>query len=155
MATDFKKYLEAKPDAHLVLEGHADVRGSDAYNQALSERRAARVKSFLVEQGVPDSNIETKAYGKQQNLTLNQVKESIDKNPDLTTEERKRALARISVIKLASNRRVDVTLKGAGVSETSTPQFPFNAADALSLIGGRESERKTAKPAAKKPAKKK
>jgi len=155
LATDFKKYLEAKPDAHLVLEGHADIRGAAAYNQALSERRVARVKNFLIEQGVPEGDIETKAFGSQQNLTLEEVKDSIDKNSDLTTEERKRALARINVIKLASNRRVDITLNSAGQTETSVRQFPFNAADALSLIGGRESEMKMAKPAPKKKAVKK
>jgi outer membrane protein OmpA-like peptidoglycan-associated protein len=153
MAVDFKKYLEAKPDAHLILEGHADVRGAAAYNQALSERRVARVKSFLVEQGVPESDIETKAFGAQHNLTLEEVKASIDNNSELTTEERKRELARINVIKLASNRRVDITLNAAGQTETSARQFPFNATDALTLIGGRESEMK--KPAAKKKAVKK
>jgi outer membrane protein OmpA-like peptidoglycan-associated protein len=157
LASDFKSYLVSVPDAHLVLEGHADIRGSDAYNQALSERRVARVRSYLVEQGVPDSALETKAFGKQRNLTTEEVKDSIEKNPDLTQEERKRALARIQVIKLASNRRVDVTLKSAGQTETSLRQFPFNAADALSLIGGRQSEmKKPAKAAPKKrPAKKK
>jgi outer membrane protein OmpA-like peptidoglycan-associated protein len=152
MATDFKKYLETKPEAHLTLEGHADIRGSDAYNQALSERRVARVKSFLIEQGIPASDIDTKAYGKQKNLTTQEVKDSVEKNPDLTTEERKRALARITVIRMASNRRVDITLTSLGQSETSAGwKFPFNAADALSLIGGREAERKTtAKPAPKK-----
>ena len=152
MATDFKKYLETKPDAHLTLEGHADIRGLQPYNQALSERRVARVKGFLVEQGVPASAIDTKAYGEQKNLTTQEVKDSVEKNPDITTEERKRALARITVIRLASNRRVDITLTSLGQSETSAGwKFPFNAADALSLIGGRESERKTtAKPAPKK-----
>jgi outer membrane protein OmpA-like peptidoglycan-associated protein len=153
LATDFKKYLEAKPDAHLTLEGHADMRGSAAFNQALSERRVARVKSFLIEQGVPEADIETKAFGKDHNLTLAEVKESVDKNTEITTEERKRALTRINVILLASNRRVDVTLNAAGQTETSVRQFPFNAADALSLIGGRESEMK--KPAPKKAAPKK
>jgi len=156
LATDFKKYLEAMPNTHLVLEGHADVRGSIPYNQALSERRVARVKSFLVEQGVPEADVETKAFGSQHNLTLEEVKASIENNSDLTTEERKRALARIAVIKLASNRRVDITLSSAaGQTETSVKQFPFNAADALSLIGGRESEKKTApKKTVKKPVKK-
>jgi outer membrane protein OmpA-like peptidoglycan-associated protein len=156
LATDFKKYLEAKPDTHLVLEGHADIRGGAAFNQALSERRVARVKSFLVEQGVPEADIETKAFGAQHNLTTDEVKQSIDQNTELTTEERKRALARIAVIKLASNRRVDITLNSAGQTETSVRQFPFNAADALSLIGGRESEakKKPAKRAPKKPVKK-
>lgn len=152
LATDFKTYLQARPDAHLVLEGHADMRGSDAFNQALSERRVDRVKSFLVEQGIPESDIETKAYGKQRNLTTAEVKDSIEQNAELTPEERQRALARIEVIKLASNRRVDITLKAAGETETSVRQFPFNATDALTLIGGRESEMK--KPAARRPMKK-
>ncbi len=136
------------PDAHLILEGHADMRGSDAYNQTLSERRVAAVKSFLVENGVPEANIETMAYGKQRNLTLDEVRQSIENNPELTSEERQRAAKRIAVLKLASNRRVDVTLKTAGKTETSVRRFPFNAADALTLIGGREGEAK------KKPTKK-
>jgi len=142
LATDFKKYLESKPDAHLILEGHADMRGSDAYNQTLSERRVAAVKSFLVENGVPEASIETMAYGKQRNLTLDEVRQSIENNPELTSEERQRAIKRIAVLKLASNRRVDVTLKTAGKTETSVRRFPFNAADALTLIGGREGEAK-------------
>ena len=142
MATDFKKYLQAKPDAHITLEGHADHRGSAAFNQALTERRVARVKGFLVENGVPESAIDTKALGKEHNLSTDEVKQSIEQNPDLTTEERKRALARIAVIRMASNRRVDVTLNSAGQAETSVRQFPFNSTDALSLIGGREAPKK-------------
>ena len=157
MATDFKKYLEAKPDTHLTLEGHADHRGTPAFNQALTERRVARVKRFLVEQGVPESALDTKAFGAENNLTTDQVKESVMQNPDLTTEERKRALARINVIRMASNRRVDITLSSTGQTETSVRHFPFNSTDALSLIGGREKPKKAAptKPTTKKPAPKK
>jgi outer membrane protein OmpA-like peptidoglycan-associated protein len=156
LAADFKRYLEAKPDAHLILEGHADHRGAAAFNQALSERRVARVKSYLVEQGVPEADIETKAFGAQHNLTTEEVKTSIEQNTELTSEERKRALARIAVIRMASNRRVDVTLNAVGQTETSVRQFPFNAADALTLIGGREGEgkKKSTKAAPKKPVKK-
>ncbi len=151
LATDFKKYLEAKPDAHITLEGHADHRGSSEFNQALTERRVTRVKSFLVENGVPEAAIDTKALGKEHNLTTEEVKQSVEQNPDLTTEERKRALSRIEIIRMASNRRVDVTLNAAGQTQTSVRQFPFNATDALSLIGGRESEKKAAtKPTPKK-----
>jgi outer membrane protein OmpA-like peptidoglycan-associated protein len=156
MATDFKKYLQAKPDAHITLEGHADHRGSAAFNQVLTERRVARVKSFLVENGVPESAIDTRALGKEHNLSTEEVKQSIEQNPDLTTEERKRALARIAVIRMASNRRVDITLNSAGQAETSVRQFPFNSTDALSLIGGREVPKKapvkrSPKKATKKP----
>jgi len=157
LATDFKKYREAKPDAHLTLEGHADQRGTAAFNQALTERRVTRVKSFLVEQGIPESAIDTKAFGAERNLTTEQVKDSIQQNTELSAEERKRELARIQVIRLASNRRVDVTLNAGGTTETSVRQFPFNAADALTLIGGRESQVKKpapAKRATKKPVKK-
>lgn len=161
LATDFKKYLEAKPDAHLTLEGHADVRGSVPYNKALSERRVARVKSFLVEQGVPEANLDTKAFGDQHNLTAAEVKTAVEGNPELSKEEKARFLRNLTVIKWASNRRVDVTLNVAGQTETSVRQYPFNAADSLTLIGGREADRKAAAakkaPVAKKkaPAKKK
>jgi outer membrane protein OmpA-like peptidoglycan-associated protein len=146
LATNFKTYLVAKPDAHLVLEAHADVRGSDAYNQALTERRAAGVKAYLVDNGVPENTLETVGYGKQRNLTMEEVKDAIEKNTDLTPEERRRAQRNIMVIKLASNRRVDIVLKSAGgeAAETSVKQFPFNSSDALSLIGGREGEMKKA-----------
>jgi outer membrane protein OmpA-like peptidoglycan-associated protein len=152
LATDFQKYLAAKPDAHLTLEGHADKRGSVAFNQALSERRVARVKSFLVEHGVPAANIETTALGDQHNLTEAEVKDSVDNNPDLSQEERTRILSRMQTIIWASNRRVDVTLNTGGQTETSVRRFPFNAADSLTLIGGREGEakKKAAKPAPKK-----
>jgi outer membrane protein OmpA-like peptidoglycan-associated protein len=153
LATDFKKYREAKPDAHLTLEGHADVRGSVPYNQALSERRVARVKSFLIENGVPEANLETKALGAQHNLTAAEVKASVEQNPDLTKEERARVLRNMKTIIWASNRRVDITLNAAGQTETSVRQYPFNAADSLTLIGGREAAKKA--PAKKAPAAKK
>jgi outer membrane protein OmpA-like peptidoglycan-associated protein len=157
LATDFKKYLEARPDAHLTLEGHADVRGSVPYNQALSERRVARVKSLLVEHGVPEANLETKALGDQHNLTADEVKAAVEQNTELTKEERARVLRNLVVIKWASNRRVDVTLNAAGTTETSVRQYPFNATDSLTLIGGREADKKAApvKKTVKKPIKKK
>ena len=151
LASDFQEYLKAKPDAHLILEGHADRRGSVEYNDALSQRRVDRTKSFLVEHGVPEDHIETKALGKQHNLTDAEVRASIEGNPTITTEERKRILRNERTIILASNRRVDVTLSTTG--QSSVRQFPFNAADSLTLIGGRE--KPTAQPAMKKSARRK
>lgn len=154
LATDFKKYLESKPDAHLILQGHADKRGTAAYNQALSERRVNSTKNFLVQHGVPEANIETKAFGAEQNLTADQVKASVEQDTELTAGERQRILSHERVIILASNRRVDVTLNTTG--QESVRQFPFNAEDSLTLIGGREKPAaKTAKPAARRRAHKK
>jgi hypothetical protein len=149
LAADFKKYLENKPDAHLILGGHADHRGTPEYNKALSQRRVDGVKRFLVEQGVPEGNIDVKAFGEEDNLTTDQVKAAVDGNPDLSSEERARILKNINVVRMASNRRVDVTLSTTG--QSSTLVFPFNSTDALTLIGGREGAKKTP---AKKPVKK-
>ena len=132
LATDFKSYLTFKPDAHLTLNGHADVRGSVEYNQALSERRVARTKQFLVEQGVPDASIETHGLGKEQELTADQVKELVEQNPDLNAAEREKTLRDLTVIVLAQNRRVDVSLSTTG--QQSVRLYPFNAADALTLL---------------------
>jgi outer membrane protein OmpA-like peptidoglycan-associated protein len=143
LAADFKKYLEKNREAHLLLEGHADPRGPTKYDQKLSERRAGRVKSFLVEQGISESNIDTKAFGARHALSESAVKDAIGNNPQLSPEERQRALRNLQTIVLASDRRVDITLSTTG--ESSLRQFPLNAADALTLIGGREGEAKEKK----------
>jgi outer membrane protein OmpA-like peptidoglycan-associated protein len=150
LATDFKKYLEYKPDAHLVLSGHADMRGSVEYNKALSERRVTRVKLFLVEQGVPEAKIETRGLGKEDNLTTAQVEEAIKQNPELNAADRKKLLNELPLIVLAKNRRVDVTLSTTG--QQSELWYPFNAADALALIDQRNlTQKKATGGTAKKP----
>lgn len=132
LAESFKAYLTAVPDAHLVLGGHADERGPASYNQALSERRAELAKRFLVEQGVPEANLETQAYGKEQNLTAAQVKQLLEQNPNLSAEERQKAVAKIQTVVLANNRRVDITLSKTG--QESARQYPFNSPDYKALV---------------------
>jgi len=142
LADDFQKYLELKPDAHLILKSHADHRGSVEYNQALSERRVDRTRQFLVEHGVPAASLETKALGEEQNLTEAQVKDAVEQNPELTPAERQRVLDHMRTIVLASNRRVDVTLSTTG--QESVREYPFNAADSLTLIKTEETKRSPA-----------
>jgi OmpA family len=132
LATDFKEYLQMKPDAHLILTGHADVRGSVEFNQALTERRVDRVKSFLVEQGISADAIETRAMGKEQQLSTDQVKDLVQENPDLTDVEKAKVLKKLNVIVLAQNRRVDITLSTTG--QKSVRLYPFNAADSYTLL---------------------
>lgn len=51
----------------IVVAGHADARGSDAYNQALSERRANTIKEYLVESfGIEPNRLMTVGYGEYQ-----------------------------------------------------------------------------------------
>jgi outer membrane protein OmpA-like peptidoglycan-associated protein len=152
LASDFRTYLQSKPDARLTLEGHSDPRGSVQYNQALSERRVERTKRFLVEQGVPAANIETKSFGQQENLTDAQVRDAIERNPELSAAERQRVLHNMRLVVLASNRRVDITLSNAGQSsQESVRQYPFNAADSLTLLK-EEGTKKASRPAGKKKA---
>jgi outer membrane protein OmpA-like peptidoglycan-associated protein len=132
LAADFKKYLEQKPDARLVLTGHTDRRGSTKYNQALSERRAERVKQFLIDNGIPAAKIETRGVGKGENLNRDQVKQQIEQQASLNEAERKKILRKMPTVVLAQNRRVDITLSTTG--EQSLRQYPFDAADSSILL---------------------
>jgi outer membrane protein OmpA-like peptidoglycan-associated protein len=154
LAADFKQYVTYKPDAHLILGGHADIRGGKQYNQLLSERRVERAKNYLIEKGVPADHIDTKAYGVDQNMTDEQVKQLLEQDPDLTPAEKQQFVKNLVTIRLANNRRVDVTLSTTG--EQSVRRFPFNAHDALTLLSRKVEGAGTAKtPAAKSPAAKK
>src|SRR5215510_11811324 len=68
LASGFKQYLEYDPEAKLSLRGYTDERGTNDYNQSLSELRAQNVKDYLVSQGIAAEKIETAAYGKQMQL---------------------------------------------------------------------------------------
>jgi outer membrane protein OmpA-like peptidoglycan-associated protein len=152
LATDFKQYLTYRADAHLILEGHADVRGPKEYNIKLSERRVERTKSYLVEHSVPADHIETKAFGFEQNMTDAQVKALIEQDDQLAPEEKQKILKNLLTVRLANNRRVDVTLSTTG--EQSVRRFPFSAKDALTLLSRGGAAKETPKAAApKKPAK--
>ena len=60
--------MRASPNVTLRISGHADERGSDEYNLALSKRRAAEAKRFLMQQGVDSTRLETVGYGEEQPL---------------------------------------------------------------------------------------
>ena len=153
LVSDFKQYRTYKPDAHLILAGHADIRGTKEYNLKLSERRVDRVKSYLVEHGVLADHLETKALGEEQNMSEAEVKALIEQDTTLTEATRQKVLKNLPTIVLANNRRVDVTLSTTG--QQGVRGLPFNAEDAATLIRrGAEETKKAGKPAAK-PAPKK
>ncbi|HEV8110757.1 MAG TPA: OmpA family protein [Burkholderiales bacterium] len=55
----------AGPAARILIEGHTDAAGSDAYNRTLSQKRALAVKTYLVLQhGIPAANLHTVGLGK-------------------------------------------------------------------------------------------
>lgn len=58
-------WLKANPEVVVRIEGHADERGTPEYNLALGERRAKRVRDYLIQQGVPADNLLTTSYGEE------------------------------------------------------------------------------------------
>jgi outer membrane protein OmpA-like peptidoglycan-associated protein len=156
LATDFNNYLTYKPDAHLILEGHADVRGSKEYNDQLSQRRVERGRSYLAEKGVPGDHLEVRAYGFEKNMSAEEVRKLVEADPDLTPADKQKILRNLLTVRMANNRRVDITLSTTG--EQSARKFPFNAKDALTLLsrsGGETGAKKAPAAAPKKPAPKK
>ena len=54
----------AHPGLKLQVEGHTDSTGSDDFNQQLSEKRAAAVRDFLVQEGISMNSISARGFGK-------------------------------------------------------------------------------------------
>jgi outer membrane protein OmpA-like peptidoglycan-associated protein len=63
-----------------VVEGHTDSTGADAYNQALSERRANSVLRYLVDAGVPASRLSAQGFGESQPVADNDTAEGRAQN---------------------------------------------------------------------------
>ncbi len=82
------KAMKGDPKSSYLIEGHTDNRGGEAMNQDLSERRAARVKSWLTAAGIEGARLETKGFGQS-----------------------KPALPNDSEAGRAANRRVEVAIK--------------------------------------------
>ena len=64
--TEIETYLRQNPNVNLRLDGHADPRGSNKYNLALSERRVKAVRDALAKAGVSASRMSTGAHGEAQ-----------------------------------------------------------------------------------------
>ncbi|HXF77856.1 MAG TPA: OmpA family protein [Usitatibacter sp.] len=84
---DGKKSIDAALDKirgvdleMVIATGHTDSIGTAAYNQKLSERRAAAVKAYLVSKGIPASKVTTIGKGKTQPVATNKTAEGRQKN---------------------------------------------------------------------------
>jgi peptidoglycan-associated lipoprotein len=60
-----KRLFEEYPGTTVVVEGHADERGSAEYNLGLADRRATAAKEFLVQLGVSADRLRPVSYGKE------------------------------------------------------------------------------------------
>lgn len=102
--------LRQYPDKQISVEGHTDADGPDAYNQDLSERRAAAVREALVAGGVSSGLISSKGFGETQPVATN-----------------------ATAVGKQQNRRVEIVVLGAGsmavssdttTTETTAPTAP-------------------------------
>lgn len=64
----------------LLIKGHTDNVGADAYNMNLSDRRANSVRQFLINQGIAGSRLESLGFGETQPMDTNATKEGRAKN---------------------------------------------------------------------------
>jgi peptidoglycan-associated lipoprotein len=57
-------WLTANPGLPILIEGHADERGTEQYNLQLGARRASAVRDYMVSRGIPDARITTTTFGR-------------------------------------------------------------------------------------------
>ncbi len=69
------RILVKYPNTDLEIDGHTDSRGTEAYNQDLSERRARSVANYLAANGVSRSRLTTKGFGEMQPKYSNETEE--------------------------------------------------------------------------------
>jgi len=64
--SDIAAYMKQNPSAQVGIDGHTDPRGTDAFNQGLSERRVNAINEALINAGVSAGRIKTGAFGESQ-----------------------------------------------------------------------------------------
>jgi OOP family OmpA-OmpF porin len=73
--------LKRNPEVKVEVDGHTDAKGTDAYNQKLSERRAKGVYDYLIAHGVPESQLTgEKGFGKTMPIDTNDTAEGRQRN---------------------------------------------------------------------------
>lgn len=72
--------LRANPNVRIRIAGHADDRGSDEYNVALSQKRAASAKRYLVDQGIAADRIDVVGFGEERAVAMGTGEENWSRN---------------------------------------------------------------------------
>lgn len=82
--------LKNNPETTVLIVGHTDATGSDAYNQKLSVRRAEAVRSYTIAQGIASSRLSTEGRGESEAIA------------DNTTEEGRALNRRVEIVIVAN-----------------------------------------------------
>jgi OOP family OmpA-OmpF porin len=78
--------LQRRAGTKLEIRGHTDSVGSDAYNLALSQRRADSVKAYLVSKGLNAADLSTIGLGEMQHIATNDTAEGREQNRRVTLQ---------------------------------------------------------------------
>jgi peptidoglycan-associated lipoprotein len=73
-------WMQANPDASVIIEGHCDERGTPAYNLALGDRRAESAKAFLTDLGIDAARLAMISYGEERPVDMGHNEEAWAKN---------------------------------------------------------------------------
>lgn len=82
------RMMETYPELEIEISAHTDSKGTDKYNQKLSEARARSVVAYLVAKGVAESRLKSKGYGEAQPIAPNTNPDGSD-NPDGREQNRR------------------------------------------------------------------
>ena len=93
--------LKNNPQTNILIVGHTDATGTDAYNYKLSERRAAAVKSYAVSQGIASSRLTTEGRGETEPIS------------DNTTDSGKAQNRRVEIV-IVANEAMKAEAKTSG-----------------------------------------
>lgn len=77
---DQARLLERAPEVNVIIEGHADARGTREYNLALGARRAASVRDFLIANGVAPLRVDTVSYGEERPEVIGDTESAFAQN---------------------------------------------------------------------------
>lgn len=72
--------LKSDRDVNVLIEGHCDERGTQAYNLILGNRRADAVRQYLQELGIPPSQVKVISYGKERPFCTEQLEDCWQQN---------------------------------------------------------------------------
>ena len=72
--------LKDYPDIRVEIQGHTDSRGSDSYNERLSDQRARAVLEYLVSKGISESRLTSRGYGESRPLESNSTDDGRARN---------------------------------------------------------------------------
>lgn len=108
--TTVLKLMEANPDVIVEIQSHTDSKGSDQYNEKLSQKRAESVVSYLISKGINSIRLKAKGYGESKPIAPNDKPDGSD-NPD------GRALNRRTDFKIVGVIDVEILNSGSDADE--------------------------------------